>query len=206
MPSAFSNEAAAQIRSALRTKGQALFQSQGVKKTSIEELAQGASISKGSFYKFYASKEMLFFELLEEAENEMRAPLVAVNIPSKKRNRSNFSRLIRDLFQEMSSNKLMQIMANSDEMAKITRNVPATVMEKHKRRDQKFLQSLIGAWNAKATPPRRDVVAARMSVLVLLSFNRAFLGDRLLPHAIDMAVDGLVDCFFVNTENNPELK
>ena len=40
----------------------------GVRKTTVDQLAAAADISKGTFYKFYPSKEALFFELLEEMQ------------------------------------------------------------------------------------------------------------------------------------------
>ena len=44
---------------------------QGVRKTTVDQLVAAADISKGAFYKFYLSKEMLFFEVLEEMHSEI---------------------------------------------------------------------------------------------------------------------------------------
>ena len=38
----------------------------GMRKTSVEQLADAVGISKGSFYKFFPSKELLFFAVLED--------------------------------------------------------------------------------------------------------------------------------------------
>ena len=37
----------------------------GMRKTTVDDLCAHAGISKGAFYKFYDSKEALFFEILE---------------------------------------------------------------------------------------------------------------------------------------------
>ena len=42
----------------------------GMRKTSVEQLADAVGISKGSFYKFFASKELLFFAVLEDIHTE----------------------------------------------------------------------------------------------------------------------------------------
>ena len=76
MPRAFNDREERQIRARLRKDGRKLFAARGVLKTSIEEIARSAGIAKGSFYKFYGSKELLFFELLEETQNEIRAPML----------------------------------------------------------------------------------------------------------------------------------
>ena len=42
-----------------------------MKKTSVEQLTKAVGIAKGSFYKFYESKEMLFFAVLESIHSEL---------------------------------------------------------------------------------------------------------------------------------------
>lgn len=38
----------------------------GMRQTTVDQLVEAAGISKGAFYKFYSSKEMLFLDLLED--------------------------------------------------------------------------------------------------------------------------------------------
>jgi len=45
----------------------------GMKKTSVDQLTRAVGIAKGSFYKFYESKEMLFFAVLEGKTLKYRA-------------------------------------------------------------------------------------------------------------------------------------
>ena len=42
----------------------------GMRKTSVEQLTEAVGISKGSFYKFFESKELLFFAVLEDIHTE----------------------------------------------------------------------------------------------------------------------------------------
>ena len=42
----------------------------GMRKASVEQLTKAAGISKGSFYKFFDSKELLFFAVLEDIHTE----------------------------------------------------------------------------------------------------------------------------------------
>ena len=41
-----------------------------MRKTTVEQLANAVGISKGSFYKFFDSKELLFFAMLEDIHTE----------------------------------------------------------------------------------------------------------------------------------------
>ena len=45
----------------------------GVRKTSVEQLTEAVGIAKGSFYKFFPSKELLFFAVLENIHAETYA-------------------------------------------------------------------------------------------------------------------------------------
>ena len=45
----------------------------GIRKTSVEQLTEAAGIAKGSFYKFFPSKELLFFAVLENIHTETYA-------------------------------------------------------------------------------------------------------------------------------------
>lgn len=43
----------------------------GVRKTTVDQLAEAADISKGAFYQFYVSKECIFLEVLEQLHTEI---------------------------------------------------------------------------------------------------------------------------------------
>ena len=71
MAKAFTEQEADIILQNLKASARRYAASQGVRKTTVDELAQEAGISKGAFYKFYPSKEMLFFEILEDMHTEI---------------------------------------------------------------------------------------------------------------------------------------
>lgn len=68
---AFTEYETEQIRKALLQETRRCAVTLGMRKTSVEQLTQAVGISKGSFYRFYASKEMLFFAVLEEIHTEL---------------------------------------------------------------------------------------------------------------------------------------
>ena len=61
---AFSQEENALIRQSLLAEGRRRAVTVGMRKTSVEQLTEAAGISKGSFYKYFESKEMLFLAVL----------------------------------------------------------------------------------------------------------------------------------------------
>ena len=62
---AFTDYETEQLHKALLKETRRCAVTLGMKKTSVDQLTKAVGIAKGSFYKFYESKEMLFFAVLE---------------------------------------------------------------------------------------------------------------------------------------------
>ena len=67
---AFKDEQNKQIRNDLIWEARRCGITIGMRKTSVERLTEAVGISKGSFYKFFDSKELLFFAVLENIHTE----------------------------------------------------------------------------------------------------------------------------------------
>ena len=67
---AFTDEQNEMIRRDLIREARRCGVAVGMRKTSVEQLTEAVGISKGSFYKFFASKELLFFAVLEDIHAE----------------------------------------------------------------------------------------------------------------------------------------
>ena len=67
---AFTDYETEQLRRALQKETRHCAVTLGMKKTSMDQLTKAVGIAKGSFYKFYESKEMLFFAVLEDIHAE----------------------------------------------------------------------------------------------------------------------------------------
>ena len=67
---AFTDEQNKQIRNDLIWEARRCGITIGMRKTSVERLTEAVGISKGSFYKFFDSKELLFFAVLENIHTE----------------------------------------------------------------------------------------------------------------------------------------
>ena len=68
---AFTDYETEQLRKALLKEARRCGVTLGMKKTSVDQLTKAVGIAKGSFYKFYESKEMLFFAVLEGIHAEL---------------------------------------------------------------------------------------------------------------------------------------
>ncbi len=195
MPRPFDDREQADIRQRLLAAGMERFRASGVARTTVDELARAAGIAKGSFYRFYASKELLLFEILEQVHDTLRAPLIAPGA-SRGRDRKGFEWRLRTLFEASCREPLIRQMSQQEAFQAIVRRVPAEVLECHRAREQAFIDALIERWSDPEVRPARDAVAARIASTLLICLRRDFLGERLFPLALDAAIESLVACFF----------
>ena len=68
---AFTDYEAEQLHKALLKETRRCAVTLGMKKTSVDQLTKAVGIAKGSFYKFYESKEMAFFAVLKSIHTEL---------------------------------------------------------------------------------------------------------------------------------------
>ncbi|WP_071285326.1 TetR/AcrR family transcriptional regulator [Mycolicibacterium llatzerense] len=99
-----------------------LFATQGLKKTSLDELVQAAGISKGSFYVFFDSKESLYLEVMLR-----RAPLVASGLSealSRPVDEENLVGLMRAMTDVLVDDPFYRrLLMRADELTAVTRRV-----------------------------------------------------------------------------------
>ncbi len=74
MPLAFSEEECRNIRNALLENASLFIETRSVSDITVDELAKSVGISKGAFYKFFSSKEQLFYTLLRQMHNKIYGP------------------------------------------------------------------------------------------------------------------------------------
>src|SRR5699024_11776025 len=68
------------ITDSLLEQGKILFSKFGFRKTSIHEITKNVGIAQGTFYKFFNSKEELYFVILEMEEEKIKEELATIDI------------------------------------------------------------------------------------------------------------------------------
>ena len=142
MPKAFTEHEKDLISKRLIEQGYKLFSVYGLKKTSIEELAQAAGISKGAFYLFYESKEALCMDVAELAEQHFRQEiLTAVDLPGPSP-RARLYAILKKAFSLMKTIPILQFLTGSD-YDLIFRRTPPEKFQEHLANDRVFFDELI---------------------------------------------------------------
>lgn len=190
---AFTEQEADIILQNLKAAARRYAASRGVRKTTVDELAREAGISKGAFYKFYPSKEMLFFEILEDMHTEIYAASAEV----LKQNRANSS-ADRAAEAVLAACKIMVESGMMDFMEQdavfLLRKIPAEVQEKHYHSDEVHIKELLS--NAGLEPSGgMELAAATVRGLFLTVSHRDNIGP-LYPQVLDALVRGACQRLF----------
>lgn len=115
----------------------------GIRKTSIDELVKEVGIAKGSFYSFYPSKEVLFFEVINEHHNNIQNLI----IERVKQLRDGFTALdIAELLFEsykQFDNPILIRLFTDGEMEYLMRRLPDDIVAAHQQQDNMALKLLL---------------------------------------------------------------
>lgn len=193
MAKAFTQQEAGLILQNLRASARRYAASRGVRKTTVDELAREAGISKGAFYKFYPSKEMLFFEILEDMHTEIYAASAAVlkqNAASPPADRA--SQAVLAACRVMADSGMLDFMER--DVTFLLRKIPAEVLEKHYHSDEVHIKELLS--DAGLEPAGgMELAAATVRGLFLTVPHRENIGP-LYPQVLEVLVRGACQRLF----------
>jgi AcrR family transcriptional regulator len=190
MPKAFSEHEKDMIRAQMRGKGKKLFEKQGLKKTSVDELAQAVGISKGAFYLFYESKEELFMEILEGLESDFRTRIFDFSISPKSNARQLLAKLFKDALLTWDEYPLLKNFGMTD-YEYLARKLPPQRIQAHVNRDDEFVEEFIKRIKhegiaIKASP---RVISNLMKSLFFVSLHRDDLGAMDYVESMEILTD-----------------
>jgi AcrR family transcriptional regulator len=179
MPKAFSEREKETIRTQMREKGAKLFEKQGLKKTSVDDLTEAVGISKGAFYLFFESKEELFLEILEELEKDFRARIFIFAVSPEMNARALLANLLNDALLSWDQYPLLKNITLAD-IDYLARKLPPERIQAHARQDNEFVDNFLERVKKEGidvkAPPR--IIANLMQSLFFVSLHRDDLGSK----------------------------
>jgi AcrR family transcriptional regulator len=187
MPKAFTEQEKELIRKRLLEQGYKQFSVYGLRKTNIEELAEAAGISKGAFYLFYASKEALFMDVVEQVEHRFRQAIFAlVDLPGSSP-RARLFAILHKGFRLVKAIPLLQFLTGSD-YDLLFRRLPPEILQEHLANDRVFFIELITRCQ-NAGIPIRVPPAEIISLLYPLVLTILHENDHYSALYLDSSVD-----------------
>jgi AcrR family transcriptional regulator len=190
MPKAFTEYEKQRIREQLLAQGNRQFSTYGLKKTSIEELAQAAGISKAAFYLFYPSKESLFMDVVELAEQQFRQEVLAVVEQTGPSPRTRLVAVLKKAFSLWKTIPILQFFTRSD-YEQLARRLPQEQLQEHLSADQQFMEDLAARCQAAGIPIQ--VAPEQMSALMYPLFFAVLHENDFGPQRLTASILVLIE-------------
>lgn len=191
MPKSFSEDERAYIKTRLMEAAKACLAQYGVRKTTVDELVRRANIPKGTFYLFYESKELLFFDVLCEFHEEMHQKLLkeAASIreditPQK------LTDLLFGLYKMVESSFVVCFL-NEGEMECLLRKLPPEVARQHALKDNFDVENLFAVAPQLKGVNVKAISAALRAVFLTMLYKKE-IGEEIYDDALRILIYGIV--------------
>ncbi len=187
MAAAFTQQEEAIILNKLQRAARECAVSPGVRRTTVDALAAAAGISKGAFYKFYVSKELLFFDVLEDMHAEIygdSAAVLAKNAHLSPADRA--SKALLSACQAMECSGMMAFVER--DAAYLLRKVPQDYQKIHYHSDETHIRKLLES--AGLTPKGGMALASSVVRGLMLTISHRHEIGALYPDVLETLVRG----------------
>lgn len=190
MAAAFTHEEKEAIRKKLHKVAKDCLRRYGVKKTTVDQMVEMADISKGSFYNFYASKEMLFFSVLEEYQIDIMNRLAEQLEQKNQINADQFVKLLYDFYQDFRYSFVLTILKNR-EMELLIRKLPKEVIETHHLLDDRMVEKIVSRINIRETVSV-EIVSALFRTIAMSILHIEEIGEKQFDMTLKLLIQGIV--------------
>ena len=191
MATAFTDEEKGIIKKKLHKVAKECLQKYGIRKTTIDQMAEMAGISKGSFYNFYSSKEMLFFTVLEEYQIDFMNRLTEQLGIESKIDTNRLVQLLYDFYQDFRYSFMYTVFKNH-EMELLIRKLPKEVITNHRLMDDRMAEKVVSRINIKETISV-EIVSALFRTIAMSILHIEEIGEKQFDTILKLLIQGIVE-------------
>ena len=191
MATAFTTEEKEIIRKKLHKVAKECLQRYGVKKTTVDQMAAMVDISKGSFYNFYSSKEMLFFAVLEEYQIDVMNRLTEQLDMETKIDTNRLVQLLYDFYQDFRYSFVYTIFKNY-EMELLVRKLPKEVITNHHLIDDRMVKEIVSRINIRENVSV-EIVSALFRTIAMTILHIEEIGEKQFDTTLKLVIQGVVE-------------
>ena len=190
MATAFTDEEKEVIRKKLHKVAKECLQRYGVKKTTVDQMAALADISKGSFYNFYSSKEILFFAVLEEYQIDVMDRLTEQLDMEAKIDTNRLVQLLYDFYQDFRYSFMYTIFKNH-EMELLVRKLPKEAITNHHLIDDRMVKKIVSRINIRENVSV-EIVSALFRTIAMTILHIEEIGEEQFDTTLKLVIQGIV--------------
>ena len=190
MATAFTDKEKEVIRKKLQKAAKECLQRYGVRKTTVDQMVEMVDISKGSFYNFYSSKEMLFFTVLEEYQINIINHLAERLEQENQINANQFVQLLYDFYQDFRYSFVFNIFKNH-EMELLIRKLPKEVITTHQLLDDRMAEKILSRINIRESVSV-EIVSALFRTIAMSILHIEEIGEKQFDAVLKLLIQGMV--------------
>ena len=191
MATAFTAEEKEVIRKKLHKVAKECLQRYGVKKTTVDQMAAMVDISKGSFYNFYSSKEMLFFKVLEGYQIDVMNRLTEQLGMETKIDTNRLVQLLYDFYQDFRYSFMYTIFKNH-EMELLIRKLPKEAITNHHLIDDRMVKKIVSRINIRENVSV-EIVSALFRTIAMTILHIEEIGEKQFDTTLKLVIQGVVE-------------
>lgn len=183
------------ITDSLIEQGKILFSKFGFQKTSIHEITKNVGIAQGTFYKFFNSKEELYFVILEMEEEKIKEQFANLDIFKENQPKKAIKSMLKQMINTIEQNPLIRELYFGSNMENMLKKLSPELLERHFKNDSISFFPLIeklknAGFIIEETP---DTIASVFRSLFLLTLHKKEIGVEVYTETIELFIDLIVD-------------
>lgn len=186
MAVAFSEQERTKIRQALLSAAQECMKTTGIRKTTVDDLARRAGISKGAFYLFYESKELLFLDVLNEFQLSVNQMLFERIAQGAKIDAQGIANVMVDLFCALKDSFLPSLLVRN-EFEYLLRKLPDELIAQHQGMDDVMAERLLSIPGLRSEYGA-EVISAALRAVFLTLLHEKEIGEEQFCDALKLLV------------------
>ncbi|MPM61934.1 hypothetical protein SDC9_108798 [bioreactor metagenome] len=192
MPKSLSESERQAIKKRLMEEAQACLAQYGMRKTTVDELVRRVNIPKGTFYLFYPSKELLFFETYCTLHDELQATLLKwIDELGDNVNADTVTQLLFRLYKKTDSTFLYSFIANG-ELELLVRKLPPEVTAAHIQKDDFSMERLLSLLPGVRTEGNIKIFSAVLRAVFCTMLHKREIGEDVFDDTILVMLHGVV--------------
>ena len=192
-PRAFTEQEKGVIQKKLMDAAEDALSTTGIRKTTVEDLAKAAGISKGAFYLFYDSKELLFLDALEREQERIHNTMIE-RIRERAIGPKVFTEVVGQMYRDFVAKPWLLAFAG-EEYEILLRRIPPERIQRHIQMDdeasRRFLEAL-----GRGTMVEPELLSASLRMLFMGILHRKEVGEEWADEAFTLMLMALADRIF----------
>lgn len=191
MPKSYTESEREYIKNRLMEEAQKCLKIFGFRKTTVDELVKRVNIPKGSFYLFFKSKELLFYEVLcdyhVELHEDLKTRFEALDEPVSM---EQVSEMVFELYKRVEASFMYKFFVNGD-IELLMRKLPPEVADEHMKKDDYSIRRLI-AMIPGMNEDRAKLFSAAMRAIFLSMLHKHEIGEEVFEDGLRLMIRGVV--------------